>query len=260
LDFWRVRALDEGVHLFELLIAGLGVGVVFGLFGAGGSAFATPLLALMGVPPILAIASPLPAMVPASFTGARRHMRNGTFDKRVALLAVAGGIPGTAIGALASTLVGGNALLVLSGVMLIVVGVRVAWPDRGTDTGSCAARCANPWIVAGGAFLVGLLTGLLANGGGFLLVPLFIVGFGLAASVAAGTSMVVVGALAVPTLVMHMTLGHIDWPVAIAFGAGLIPGSMLGANFSARIPDVIARRAFGALLVAFAVVFLAFIA
>lgn len=248
------------MHLFELLLAGLGVGTVFGLFGAGGSAFATPLLALMGVPPILAVASPLPAMVPASFTGARRHVRNGTFDRRVAVLAVAGGVPGAAIGALVSSFVGGTALLVLSGAMLIAVGLRVAWPDRGTDRSACAARCANPWIVAGGAFGVGLLTGLLANGGGFLLVPLFIVGFGLAASVAAGTSMVVVGVLAVPTLVLHLALGHIDWTVALVFGAGVIPGSMIGANFSARLPDVIARRAFGALLVTFAVVFLAFIA
>ncbi len=248
------------MHLVELLLAGLGVGTVFGIFGAGGSAFATPVLALMGVPGILAVASPLPAMVPAAFTGARRHVRNGTFDRRVALLAVAGGVPGTAIGALASSLLGGGKLLVLSGLMLVVVGVRVAWPDRRVDAAACTARCANPWLVAGGAFVVGLLTGLLANGGGFLLVPLFIVGFGLAASVAAGTSMVVVGALTIPTLVMHATLGHVDWPVAVAFGAGLIPGSMVGANLSARIPEVIARRAFGALLVTFAVVFLAFIA
>lgn len=248
------------MHLFELLLAGLGVGTVFGLFGAGGSAFATPILALMGVPPVLAIASPLPAMVPASFTGARRHMRNGTFDRRVALLAVAGGVPGTALGALGSSLLGGNKLLVLSGLMLVIVGVRVAWPERRRDTSACDARRKNSWLVAGGAFLVGLLTGLLANGGGFLLVPLFIVGFGLAASVAAGTSMVVVGVLAIPTLVMHAVLGHIDWPVAIAFGAGLIPGSMIGANFSARIPDLLARRVFGAILVVFAIVFLAFIA
>ncbi|MEY3362330.1 MAG: hypothetical protein RL531_2049, partial [Actinomycetota bacterium] len=33
------------------VLAGLGVGLVFGVFGAGGSAFATPVLALMGVPP-----------------------------------------------------------------------------------------------------------------------------------------------------------------------------------------------------------------
>jgi uncharacterized membrane protein YfcA len=246
-----------GMHPLEFVLAGLGVGTVFGLFGAGGSAFATPLLALMGVPGLLAVASPLPAMLPASITGARRHMRNGTFDRRVAVLAVVGGVPGTAVGALASTYVGGDKLLVLSGLMLIAVGARVAWPDRAGHAASCAARRDNRTLLVGASFGAGLLTGLLANGGGFLLVPLFIVGFGLATNVAAGTSMVVVGILTIPTLATHWALGHVDWPVALAFGLGLVPGSMIGAGWSARVPELLARRGFGVLLVAFAVGFLA---
>ena len=84
------------------VLAGLGVGLVFGIFGAGGSAFATPVLALMGVPPLFAVASPLPAMVPAAFNGARRYIRAGNFDARVARLAIVSGFPGTVIGALIS--------------------------------------------------------------------------------------------------------------------------------------------------------------
>lgn len=69
------------------VLTGLGVGVVFGMFGAGGSAFATPILALVGVPPLFAVASPLPAMLPAAFNGARRYVRSGNVDGRVARLA-----------------------------------------------------------------------------------------------------------------------------------------------------------------------------
>ena len=112
------------------VLAGLGVGLVFGVFGAGGSAFATPVLALMGVPPILAVASPLPAMVPAAFNGARRYVRAGNFDHRVARLTIASGFPGTVIGALVSQVVGGPTLLVLSGVMLLIIGARLVIPDR----------------------------------------------------------------------------------------------------------------------------------
>ena len=82
-----------------VLVAGLGVGLVFGMFGAGGSAFATPVLALIGVPPVIAYASPLPAMIPASFAGARHYLRTGNLDSRVAWLAIAGGVPGTLVGA-----------------------------------------------------------------------------------------------------------------------------------------------------------------
>ena len=241
----------------EILIAGLGVGAIFGLFGAGGSAFATPVLALLGLPGIVAIAAPLPAMLPASFVGATRYLRAGKLDRRVAVLAVAGGVPGTIIGALASTALGGNRLLVLSGVMLLVVGARVLLPDPVDHVVRCAARRDNVALVLGAAFAVGLLTGLLANGGGFLLVPVFIVVLGLTAGEAAGTSMVAVGALIIPTLATHIMLGHIDWPVALVFAVGVLPGSVAGARLAQRLDADRARRWFGILLVGFAVWFLA---
>ncbi len=244
------------MHLVEILVAGLGVGGVFGLFGAGGSAFATPVLALLGVPGVLAVASPLPAMLPASVAGARRYLRSGRLDLRVAKLAVTGGVPGTVLGALLSSLLGGTRLLVLSGLMLLVVGVRVLMPDPHGHAERCAERRADTALVVAAAFAVGLLTGLLANGGGFLLVPLFIVVLGLSATTAAGTSMVAVAALTIPTLATHWFLGHIDWSVAGAFALGAVPGSLIGARLAQRVPARKARSAFGVLLVTFAAWFL----
>ncbi len=246
----------ELVAFVEYVLAGLGVGFVFGMFGAGGSAFATPVLAVLGVPGLMAVASPLPAMIPAAFAGARRYVRAGNFDRRVARLAVIGGIPGTLLGALASRLVGGDRLLVLSGLLLFVIGVRLLLPDRAGASGRAADRRSSTSIVVGSAFGVGLLTGLLANGGGFLLVPLFVLVLGLDAVEAAGTSMVVVGILTIPTLATHWALGHIDWTVAAGFALGLIPASMLGARVAQRVPAKQARLAFGAMLVGFSVWFL----
>jgi uncharacterized protein len=250
-------AFAGGMVPVEIALAGLGVGVVFGMFGAGGSAFATPVLALMGVPGVLAVASPLPAMLPASVTGARRYVRAGKLDRRVATLAIAGGVPGTVLGALASGPLGGARLLVLSGVMLLVVGARVLLPDPVDHAVKAAARRNQTALVLAASFGVGILTGLLANGGGFLLVPLFIVVFGLTTGEAAGTSMVAVGVLTIPTLMVHWALGDIDWPVAIAFAVGLVPGSLAGAQLALHIPAPTARRAFGLLLVGFALFFLA---
>src|SRR5947209_20253820 len=100
------------------VLAGAGVGVTFGLFGAGGSAFATPILALMGVPPVLAVASPLPALLPSSVVGAREYLKAGMLDRRVARLAVLAGLPAVVVGALVGRMVGGDALLVFSGLVL----------------------------------------------------------------------------------------------------------------------------------------------
>jgi uncharacterized membrane protein YfcA len=230
--------------------------VLYGAFGAGGAAFATPVLALAGVPGALAVASPLPAMLPASLVSARSHLRQGTLDRRVAGLAIAGGLPGTLAGGLASGLVDAHLLLVLSAVLLIAVGVRVLLPDPVGHEGRCAERRDRPALVVALAFAVGLLTGLLANGGGFLLVPAFVLVLGLTTAAAAGTSMVVAGILSLPTLAIHWSLGHVDWVVAAVFALGVVPGLLAGRAVATRVPTETARRAFGVLLVAFAAWFL----
>jgi uncharacterized membrane protein YfcA len=55
-----------------------------------------------------------------------------------------------------------------------------------------------------------VFTGLLANGGGFLIVPLYLLIFGLAMRQAVGTSLLVITVLAIPTLITHWALGHIN--------------------------------------------------
>ncbi len=240
---------------FDVLLSGIGIGVVFGLFGAGGSAFATPVLALLGVPGVVAVASPLPAMLPAALAGARPYLRSGNFDRRLAALTVAGGFPGTLLGAAASSLVPEGVLLALSGLVLGLVGVRLLSGAGATAAG--AERCKQVPVVLAGTFAVGLLTGLLANGGGFLLVPLFVLVLGVSTSVASGTSLVAVGVLTVPTVVAHAALGHIDWAVAIPFALGAVPGSVLGGTVAQRVDAERMRRLFGALLVGFSVWFMA---
>jgi uncharacterized membrane protein YfcA len=244
------------MKFLEYVAAGCGVGIVFGLFGAGGSAFATPILALLGVPGVLAVASPLPAMVPAAFTSARRFLKSGNLDRTVAKRSLLGGVPGTLLGALASRFVGGDNLLLLSGVLLLILGIRMVVPDRAGAAERAAGRRDEVLIVVSSAFAVGFLTGLLANGGGFLLVPLYILVLGLSAAEAAGTSMVVVGVLTIPTLVTHWTLGHIDWTVAAGFALGMTPAALGGAWLAQRIDSKKSRIAFGTMLVAFAAWFL----
>jgi len=256
LDIWGDLGLTGAVPPIPVLVAGLLAGTVFGLFGAGGSAFATPMLALIGLPGVMAVATPLPAMLPASVAGATRYLRSGNLDRRIATLAVLGGLPGTLVGALASAVIDGGWLVVLSGALLAVVGVRVLLPDADGHVDRCERRRSRSGLVVAIAFGVGILTGLLANGGGFLLVPAFVVVLGLSTGMASGTSMVAVGALAVPTLLVHWQLGHIDWPVALVFGLGVLPGSVAGAQVAQHVPADGARRVFGVLLVAFSVWFL----
>jgi uncharacterized membrane protein YfcA len=235
-----------------LVLVGLGVGLLYGLFGAGGSAFATPFLALVGVPPVLAVASPLPATIPAALAGAWSYRRAGpqALDLAVARRALLFGAPASLLGALSSRWAGGQALLLLSGGLLLVVGVQV------TAARSVTPARRAPAALAVGSAAIGFSAGLLANSGGFLLVPFFLLAVGLDRRQAAATSLVVAAALTVPTALMHIALGHVDWRVAGLVGLGLVPGSVLGSRLSSRAGGDGLQTAFGVTLVAFAVWFI----
>ena len=137
-----------------------------------------------------------------------------------------------------------------------MVGARVLLPDPADHADRTAAWRDSAALVVAPAFAIGVLSGLLANSGGVLLVPMFILLLGLTAARAAGTSIVAAGALSIPTLLVHMSLGHVDWTVALVFGLGLLPGSLAGTPRGERIPVAMARRMFGVALVAFAAWFL----
>lgn len=237
------------------IVGGAAVGALMGLFGVGGSSVATPVLALLGVPPLLAVASPLPATVPAAMLGAVPYVRSGEARPKAAAWSLVGAVPATIVGALLSARVGGPALLVASGVVLVVVGVRVLLPihESARDAGT-RRRQNRPLLVAATTGL-GLFTGLLANGGGFLLMPLYLLVFGLRMRQAVGTSLLVIAVLSVPTLITHTALGHVDFKVAGAFAVGLLPGSFTGARLSSRFAAGAQRRAFGYFLITFGCLF-----
>lgn len=246
------------MHWVAIGGAGLVVGALFGLFGVGGSSFATPILSLVGLSGFAAIASPLPATIPAALVGAREYARCGEVDTHVARWSLVGGIPATIAGALLSRLVGGPALLIASGIVLGVVGLRVLWPISAATVAAGTERRGRPVLITALAAVVGLFTGLLANGGGFLLVPAYLLVFGLSMRKASGTSLVVVAALTIPTLATHWALGHVDWPAAIVFAIGAVPASWIVSRSSQRVRAEHLQRAFGVLLVVFSIWFVTY--
>ena len=233
--------------------AGLVVGVLYGIFGVG-SAFATPILALIGVAGMPAVVGPLPGLLPGSATGAWAYWRNGNVDVWVAKRTIAGAFPAAIVGSVTSRFIGGPALVALSGIVLLAVGLRVLRPVTSSKRPPWAHH--HPTKLMFAAVVIGFASGLLANGGGFLLVPLFLLTVGLTMSTATGTSLVVATVLTIPTLVTHAIIGDINWTVAALFAVGLVPGARVGVAVSERVSAARLREGFGWLLVLFAAWFL----
>jgi uncharacterized membrane protein YfcA len=238
-----------------LVSGGVAVGLLYGIFGVG-SAFATPVLSLLGVPGMAAVVGPLPALLPGSAAGAWSYSRQGKVNWRIARLTIAGALPAAILGSIASPWVGGPLLLLASGAVLLLVGLRILRPGSVGDPEDIARRRARTAFILTSAVVIGFASGLLANGGGFLLVPLFLLGLGLDINQAAGTSLVVATSLTVPTLITHAVVGDVNWMVAGLFAAGMIPGVVAGSRLAPRLPTARLRTSFGMLLVGFAVWFL----
>jgi len=234
---------------------GAAAGFLGGLFGKGGSALGTPLLAAVGVPAIVAVASPLPATIPATLLAGAAYWRAGLVARDVARTCVLAGVPATVVGAAATHWIGGGPLVTATEVVLAGLGVGILLNPH--DPHEVARDRAHPGLLAVAvALVVGLASGLLANSGGFLLAPLFVVALRLPIKQAFGTSLVVAGALAVPGTVVHAALGHVDWTLTAAFAAGSIPLARVGVAAALRTAGPRLERAYGVALTLLAVTLL----
>ncbi len=240
---------------------GFAIGVLSGLFGVGGSSIATPLLRVaLSTPSLIALASPLPATFPTAIAGLAAYLKKGLVNRRAVVWTVVGGLPAVVAGALLTRWVPGHWLMFL--VAGAVLGVGIEMLRLNPYTAAESARRSARWrsVPTLGllpvAIGVGVLSGLLANGGGFLLVPAFVLLFGATMREAAATSLICVAFLAVPGTVTHALLGHIDGWLSFYLAIGVIPGTYLGARVSVWQRQVHLRRPFGVFLILFAAYFL----
>ena len=235
-----------GSNLLLLPVIGAGIGFLGGLLGKGGSALATPILAAIGVPPVVALAAPLPATVPGTLVAAHGYRRKGLIDTDVLKWSLAIGVPATVLGAFGSAWVDAHSLLLATDAIILVLGVRMLLsPGHGASGEDVEVSVQRTIAIAA---ITGLSAGLLANSGGFLLAPLFIAVLGLPIKPALGTSLAVAAVMAIPGSVVHLALGHLDLAVVAAFGIGSVPLSRLGSQVALRTDPSRLERGYGAVL------------
>jgi len=229
--------------LVGIALIGAGVGFLSGAFGKGGSAIATPLLHVLGIPAIVAIASPLPATIPSTWIASRSYAQAGHIDRRVLRLGLWIGLPATAIGALCTRWVPGGSLVLVTDIVVLTLGLRIlAGAHDAEPVVEAAASTARIFVVAA---VVGVLSGLLGNSGGFLLAPLFIAVLHMPMRGALGTSLALATALAIPGTLVHAWLGHIDWTVTLAFGLAAVPLAAVGARTAVQMRQRTLTLAYG---------------
>jgi uncharacterized membrane protein YfcA len=99
-------------------------------------------------------------------------------------------------------------------------------------------------VIAEG-IVVGLVTGLVGAGGGFLVVPALALLGGLSMPIAVATSLVVIAMKSFAGFAGYLSGVPIDWALAAAVTAAAVLGSLAGARLAGRVREDVLRRAFG---------------
>ncbi|KTG11589.1 permease [Haloprofundus marisrubri] len=264
--------------LLVVLFVGFGllIGILFGFFGMGGSFLVTPALLVMGYPSTVAVGSGLAFVFGTSVIGALRHRDHGQVDYKLAVIMTVAMTIGIEAGKrvvffLDST---GMADLIISVAyvgLLAAVGVFTLHDARQSDEAQSDGRTLAdrvqsleipPMVTLRGdvrvsasiifaiGLVIGVLSGFLGVGGGFLLMPAMMYGLGVPAAIAVGTDILQITISGAFGAFRYAQLGAVSLPVVAALLAGSALGARIGAGATKLVDEDAIKGYFAAMLLA----------
>jgi uncharacterized membrane protein YfcA len=232
--------------IFLGLILGAVVGATLGLIGAGGAILAVPgLVAVLGLSATAATTSSTIIVGSAALAGVLSRRKTGTVDVKVGLSFSAVGIVGTFIGTLLLKVIPENVILLVFA--LLMFGAGYAMCCRNTPEPTVAKP--KWYLVVIAATFVGILTGLLGIGGGFLIVPALILFLKVPTKIATGTSLVAITA----NSILAFALRYEFWdqiPVAevAVFTISAITSSLILSPIARKLDANVLKKSFSVMI------------
>jgi len=185
-----------------------------------------------------------------SLLGAALHGQKGNFHTKATLLFAATGVAGAFGGSFLTHLVSQRVLLGLFAALMLVTGSAMV---RQRSQKRAGRQCRFwPCLLIGA--VVGLLTGFLGVGGGFLIVPALVLFAGIEAKAAVGSSLAIISLNSVGGLVGQLRQVSLDWWLTFAFLGLALIGMVGGYIVAEKVPGELLAKAFGWFVVVLAVV------
>lgn len=249
-----MAALLDG-NLWLVLLLAVAVGVSLGLLGGGGSILAVPLLVYVaGLDSKEAIATSLLVVGVTSLAALVPHARAGRVRWRTGLVFGVAAMVGAYAGGRLAEFVPGTVLLIAFSLMMLATAVAMIRGRREVKEREGGMRVG---LVLAEGGVVGLVTGMVGAGGGFLVVPALVLLGGLPMSAAVGTSLLVIAMKSFAGLGGYLASVQIDWGLAAAVTGAAVIGSLVGGTITGRITADTLRRGFGWFVVVMGVFVLA---
>ena len=255
---------EMNVNILLIILIGMVIGGLSGLFGVGGGFLMTPLLIFLGIPPVVAVGTEAPHVLASSVSGVIAHWRRRNVDFKMGFFLLIGGVCGSTVGVNLFKILSsyGQIDIVIQTLFVIFlgfIGFTMAFESAKTTitkyrtTSSIRTKLHQhswihglpfktrfhrsklyistiPPIVIG--FFVGLLSAMMGVGGGFIMIPAMVYILGMSTNVVVGTSLF---QIIFVTANSTFFLSYLNQTVDLVLASLMIVGGVIGAQIGARL-------------------------
>ncbi len=255
---------EMNVNILLIVLIGMLVGGLSGLFGVGGGFLMTPLLIFLGIPPAVAVGTEAPHVLASSVSGVIAHWRRKNVDFKMGFFLMIGGVVGSTVGVNLFKIlrIFGQIDIVIQMLFLIFlgfIGFSMAFESAKTTitkyrtTSSIRTKLHQhswihglpfklrfhrsklyistiPPIVIG--FFVGVLSAMMGVGGGFIIIPAMVYLLGMSTNVVVGTSLFQIIFVTANSTFFQ---SYLNQTVDIVLASLMIVGGVIGAQIGARL-------------------------
>ena len=255
---------EMNVNILLIILLGIMVGGLTGLFGVGGGFLMTPLLIFLGIPPTVAVGTEAPHVLASSLSGAIAHWRRKNVDIKMGIFLLAGGIAGSIVGVNLFKILRefGQIDVIIQFLFLIFLGfIGLSMLFESAKTTIKKYRTTSlirtklhqhswihglpfkmrfhrsklyistiPPIIIG--FFVGVLSAMMGVGGGFIMIPAMVYILGMSTNVVVGTSLFQIIFVTANSTFFQ---SYLNQTVDIVLASLMILGGVIGAQVGARL-------------------------
>ena len=255
---------EMNVNILLIILLGIMVGGLTGLFGVGGGFLMTPLLIFLGIPPTVAVGTEAPHVLASSLSGAIAHWRRKNVDIKMGIFLLTGGIAGSIVGVNLFKILRefGQIDVIIQFLFLIFLGfIGLSMLFESAKTTIKKYRTTSlirtklhqhswihglpfkmrfhrsklyistiPPIIIG--FIVGILSAMMGVGGGFIMIPAMVYILGMSTNVVVGTSLFQIIFVTANSTFFQ---SYLNQTVDIVLASLMILGGVIGAQVGARL-------------------------
>ncbi|MEM8675216.1 MAG: sulfite exporter TauE/SafE family protein [Cyanobacteria bacterium P01_G01_bin.67] len=241
-------------------ILAVGIGLSLGLIGGGGAILAVPILVyVMGLNPKVAIAMSLIIVCIISIIGVISHWQQGNIRWKIALTFIPAAMIGANLGSRLTRLPGITDTVQLIAFAVVMALVSILMIRRGRQvipqTNKAPFWQSLPsWLtIPGEGVGVGILTGFVGVGGGFIIVPALVIIEEIPIRQAIGTSLVIIAASSTAGFLGYVNQVEINWQLVFTFVLAASSGTIAGSYINRYVDTKQLQQGFGYFILAVAI-------